>query len=355
MGTELASATIAPDVVQTPDGPVTRAPIESLEQTFAERQKQVQELGDEIARLKQDAQPIQAQAGSILVLRRSEWASADSAAQIDVAQGMQDLVARLQQQISQLEDQPHHGFQGLVRGIKDRHDIAGLQSQLKSATVELDARYRAVADKLTVTGIADVDSKLAQAKDDLERAHMLSAQKQQLEEAVQILTDEIQRRRLAISSLGFDAPAVEAELISSGPRPVSTNLVLKRAEVAVASVSATLSRYRTKTHYVGGSQGFSIPLGHGIRYRVSSFRGQPIQVESLATVDQGNLVVTNQRLVFLGAKRDVSIPLAKLLQIEAFSNAVAIGREGKESRDIYLVANPAYVTLFLQWVVSHQA
>lgn len=355
MGTELASATIASDVVQTPDGPVTRAPIESLEQTFAERQKQVQELGDEISRLEQDAQPIQAQAGSILVLRRSEWASADSAAQIDVAQGMQDLVARLQQQISQLEDQPHHGFQGLVRGIKDRHDIAGLQSQLKSATVELDARYRAVADKLTVTGIADIDSKLAQARDDLERAHMLSAQKQQLEGAVQILTDEIQRRRLAISSLGFDAPAVEAELISSGPRPVSTNLVLKRAEVAVASVSATLSRYRTKTQYVGGSQGFSIPLGHGIRYRVSSFRGQPIQVESLATVDQGNLVVTNQRLVFLGAKRDVSIPLAKLLQIEAFSNAVAIGREGKESRDIYLVANPAYVTLFLQWVVSHQA
>jgi len=355
MGTELASAAIAPDVVPTPDGPVTRAPIESLEQTVGEHQRQLQELGNQIARLEQDAQPIRAQAGSILVHRRGEWASADRAAQIDVAQGMEDLVARLLRQIAQLEGQPHHGLQGLVRGIKDRHDIGSLQSQLKSATDELNARYRAVSDALTATGIADVDSQLAQARDDLERARSLSAQKQQLEGAVQILTDEIQRRRRAISSLGFDAPAVEAELISGGPRPVSTNLVLKRAEIAVASVPAALSRYRTKTQYVGGSQGFSVPLGHGIRYRVSSFRGQPIQVESLATVDQGNLVVTNQRLVFLGAKRDVSIPLAKLLQIEAFSNAIAIGREGKESRDIYLVANPAYVTLFLQWVVSHQA
>jgi hypothetical protein len=58
--------------------------------------------------------------------------------------------------------------------------------------------------------------------------------------------------------------------------------------------------------------------------------------------------------VFLGSKRDISIPIAKLLQVEAFSNAVGIAREGKEARDIYLVSHPAYVVLFIHWVVSHQ-
>jgi hypothetical protein len=66
-------------------------------------------------------------------------------------------------------------------------------------------------------------------------------------------------------------------------------------------------------------------------------------------------VVTNQRLVFLGAKRDVSTPLAKVLQVEPYSDAIGIGREGKESRDIYLIARPAEVLLYLNWVIGHQA
>jgi hypothetical protein len=87
---------------------------------------------------------------------------------------------------------------------------------------------------------------------------------------------------------------------------------------------------------------------------VSSYRGHPIQSQFLGEIDKGTLVITNQRLVFLGSKRDISTPVAKLLQVEPFSNAVGIAREGKETRDIYLVPNPEYVVLFLDWIVSHQ-
>jgi hypothetical protein len=61
------------------------------------------------------------------------------------------------------------------------------------------------------------------------------------------------------------------------------------------------------------------------------------------------------RLVFLGAKREVSTPIAKLLQIEPYSDAIGIAREGKETKEIYLVPNPAYVIQYLQWVISQQA
>lgn len=354
MTTEITTQPIL-GVVDTPDGPVTQTSVESLEQLVAHDRATVQELAGQIAQAQSQVQALLTQAGSILTLRRKDWASADRNPRVDVASGLEELVASLESQIAQLRAQPHQGLKGFIRGLKDQHDVDSLQTRLQSAKVELDARYRAVAEQLdSTTGIEEADSLLAQIKSGLARSMDLEAQQKDLLDRTAGISEEITRRKGAIADLGFDAPAVEADLIANGLRAVPANLVLKREEIAVVSVPATLCRYKTRTQYVGSSQGLSIPLGHGFRYRVSSYRGHPIQVESLTTVDQGNLVVTSQRLVFLGSKRDVSTPTAKLLQIEAFSNGLAIGREGKETRDIFLVAHPAYVAMFLQWIVAHQ-
>lgn len=344
-----------PAVVDTPDGPVTQTDVQTLEQLVAQNQASGQELATQIARAKTHVEALQTQAGSILSLHQKDWASTDRTARIEVARGFEDVVASLERQIAQLEAQPHQGLKGFIRGLKDQHDITSMQARLESAKAELDSRYRAVAEQLdSPTGIVEADSLIAQIKSESAHSTELASLQQDLVGRTTRLTDEINRRKAAMADLGFDAPAVEADLIANGLRPVAANIVLKRDEIAVVSVPGSLCRYKTRTQYVGSSQGFSIPLGHGLRYRVSSYRGHPIQVESLTTVDQGSLVVTNQRLVFLGSKRDVSTPIAKLLQIEAFANALAVGREGKESRDIFLVAHPAYVALFLQWIVSHQ-
>src|SRR4029077_13631328 len=174
------------------------------------------------------------------------------------------------QQIAQLEAQPHQGLQGFIRGIKDHHDAASLQAKLTSAKAELDNRYRSVVEQLhPPTGIADADSVLTQINAEMATAAELDAQRKDLLDRKTRVPEKINRRGAAISDLGFDAPAVEADLISNGLRPITTNLVLKRGEIAVVSVPATLCRYRTRTQYVGSSQGLSIPLGHGLRYRVS--------------------------------------------------------------------------------------
>jgi len=182
----------------------------------------------------------------------------------------------------------------------------------------------------------------------------LSDQEQSVSALVLRLASEVKRRKDVQSQVGFDALGIRADLDANGLRPTITSLALKPREIAAVSLPATLCRYKTRTQYVGGSHGLSIPLGHGFRYRISSFRGHPIQSQFLGEVDKGTLVVTNQRVVFLGSKRDVSTPIAKLLQVEPFSNAVGIAREGKEARDIYLVSNPEYLVLYLQWVVTHQ-
>jgi len=352
----LIESTTEPQVVATEDGPVTQVSINGLEELAAQRQQRAKAIATSITQLQDEVSSLQIQAGTILTAQTNRSVADDVRARVEAAHGLEHLITNLEQSISQVQSQPHHGLGGVVQGFKDRRRLQALGSQLESAKAELKNRYRAVVEHLTPpTGVPDADPVLEQIGAKVRGLDELIAQGKALATKVTETSAEIKRRKDALATLGFDAPAVEADLQVNGLRPVETSLVLKRGEIAAAVVSASLCRYRTRTQYVGGSQGLSIPLGHGFRYRVSSYRGQPIQSESLAKVDEGTLVVTNQRLVFLGSKRDISMPIVKLLQVQAFSDAVGIAREGKESRDIFLVAQPAYVVLFIQWVVSHQS
>lgn len=66
---------------------------------------------------------------------------------------------------------------------------------------------------------------------------------------------------------------------------------------------------RTPSTFSGGSQGVSIPLVAGIRYRVGSFKGRMIP---------GVVKLTNQRLIFAGPIASTEWQFAKLLS--SFSN-----------------------------------
>jgi len=343
-------------VVDTDDGPVTLTTIEYLEQLTSSLRTQLEQLSGEIGSAGNQRGELQGKAGCALTRHLNDWSPGERMPRIEAARGLESLVETLSQSLSEITARPHHGIGGLIGNVKDKHEATQLEAQRKSAQMELETRYREVADQLTApTGLTEADVLLTQMAELSAHVRELTVKSQSLSSEMQRLAEEVHRRKEVSRQLGFDALGIQANLIANGPTPISTSLVLKRSEIAVASAAATLCRHKTRTEFVGGSQGVSIPLGHGFRYRVSSFRGHPIQSEVLATLDQGTLVVTNQRLVFLGSTRDVSTPVAKLLQIEPFSNGLGISREGKETRDIYLVERPAYLTLYLQWVVSHQS
>ena len=346
---------VSPTEVDTEDGPVTVTTIDYLEELCGQKELELQHLADQVKQLEGETAEMQIEAGRVLTARSGAWPSTDRMPRIEAARGLEQMLSNLDRSIAETAARPHHGIGGLIQGVRDKHEGAELHSQSESAKSELNNRYRAVADGLQpTTGLAEADTLLTQLGSKRSEIESLSVKLQQLTSQLQRLTDELKRRKEVQTSLGFDALGLQADLIANGLRPISANLVLKPKEIAVASSPATLCRYKTRTQYVGGSHGLSIPLGHGFRYRVSSFRGHPIQTDVLSQLDQGTMVITNQRLVFLGAKRDVSTPVAKLIQVEPFSNGIAISREGKESRDIYLVPRPAYALLYLQWVVSHQ-
>jgi hypothetical protein len=167
------------------------------------------------------------------------------------------------------------------------------------------------------------------------------------------VNEEIQRRADSERELGFDAPYLAAYLKTHGPTPIESPLIMKKGEQACLAVAATLARQQTRRQWVGGSQGFSFPIGHtGIRYRVGSFHGHPIEQQSLGSLDAGTLVVTNQRIAFIGKVKSTSTPFAKLLHVECYSDAVAVFQEGRENPDFYLTAQPKYALFMINWFLS---
>ena len=92
------------------------------------------------------------------------------------------------------------------------------------------------------------------------------------------------------------------ELAAKGEDAVSNLTVQKKGEIVLWRGQGQLHEAgRTAGQYVGGSQGLSIPLFAGIRYRVGAQRGtfvsgDPIQVYK----EVGDVVLTTDRVLFNG-------------------------------------------------------
>jgi hypothetical protein len=107
---------------------------------------------------------------------------------------------------------------------------------------------------------------------------------------------------------------------SAGSQPDDQSLVQKKGELVLWTGQGVYHvAGRTPSTYSGGSQGFSIPLVAGIRYRVGSFKGSMTPgVEMQMDKDQGMIKLTNQRLIFAGPIATTEWAFAKILS--TFSN-----------------------------------
>jgi hypothetical protein len=107
---------------------------------------------------------------------------------------------------------------------------------------------------------------------------------------------------------------------SSGSEPDDHSLAQKKGELVLwTGYGIYQVAGRTPSTFSGGSQGVSIPIVAGIRYKVGSFKGQMTPgVEMQMDKDQGMVKLTNQRLIFAGPIATTEWAFAKLLS--TFSN-----------------------------------
>jgi hypothetical protein len=106
--------------------------------------------------------------------------------------------------------------------------------------------------------------------------------------------------------------------------PNTTGLNLKVNEWIVANVSETglVEDRSSGGGWMGGSSGFSIPLGHSrARYSTGRSYGQYVQAAPTPTViDVGSTIVTNQRLLFRGHTQTRECLFENLVGYEFFAD-----------------------------------
>jgi hypothetical protein len=339
--------------VDLPSGPVTLEPLDDLA-------AQVNQLDSEAKQLLQSSEaPIAnarlkvEQAGELLVAHKSEWDTSAIANQANAATQLQADVSQLNEQIQELESRPHMGLGGFLHSLTDGHHEHELEAQRSRVLDQLHSVLATFADQAPIKTIPEADALRADAQIQLAHAKSLIDEQHVKIEAGKALADEIQRRQAAMKVMGFDSLYTAAWLQAHGPAPIASPLALKPKEEAYVSVPAVLARQTTRTRYSGGSQGFSFPIGHtGIRYRVGSFSGHPVQSSSITDIDEGTLVLSNMRIAFIGKLKSIVTQLPKLVHIESYNDALAVFQEGRESPNFYKISTPQYFLLYVNWILD---
>lgn len=130
--------------------------------------------------------------------------------------------------------------------------------------------------------------------------------------------------------------ATELALLRAGrvtfASPSQTPVLLQAGERLVFVFNAITLRepHSVSTGYYGGP---SLHVAKGLTIRTGAFRAQ--SHEELKDIDSGTLSLTNRRLIFAGALHSVEVALTKLTSIEAYADAIAIRRAGREKTQLF--------------------
>jgi len=96
---------------------------------------------------------------------------------------------------------------------------------------------------------------------------------------------------------------------------------------------------RAVRDYRGGYAGQSIRLAKGVSFRFGGYRGSSESRDELRSIDQGTLVLTSQRFIFIGAKRTSAVPLEKIVGVEGYDDELQLHRQGKEKVEHFEISS----------------
>jgi len=345
-----------PVIVDSEGGPVTLEPLDELTERRDQMIARARDLDAHAAHLISDAASKARDGAGFLVAQRSLWDTAALGAQLAEIDTVSQRIDQIDGQLGAISGRARRGFSGFFERFGDRQNRVGLIKQRDQLAAQVASTLLAIGERAPERTIPDADALLVRARQEREEATALTAQSSEAQGTIKGMNDEIGRRNDAIGKLGFDALWTAAWLKGNEPAPIESPLTLKRGELAWICVGAILSRQTTRTQWTGSSQGLSFPIGHtGIRYRVGSFRGHPIQTSLIKDLGTGSLVLTNQRLVFIGQVKSVTIALSHIVHVEAYTDALAMFQDKKEAPDFFKLQAPQYVLFYLNYALSRQS
>ena len=102
-------------------------------------------------------------------------------------------------------------------------------------------------------------------------------------------------------------------------------IILRKAETPHWSEPAELLEERVVgRRYEGGSQGMSIRIAKGLSYRIGAQKGRLITDKAMVSVSKGDLIITNQRVIFQGSMKSINLPFTKLLEFRCLDDGIVL-------------------------------
>ena len=138
-------------------------------------------------------------------------------------------------------------------------------------------------------------------------------------------------------------PSLEMTFAAFSQLDANFPLVLMKSEKVVHTAWVDFYEERTRTSYVGGSDGVSIRVAKGAYYRTSGFKGERIQEHEMELIDSGLFALTTKHIYFHGDRKSFRTRLDRIVAIEPFEDGIGIRKEGTTARpQIFKDQNPSF-------------
>ncbi len=125
------------------------------------------------------------------------------------------------------------------------------------------------------------------------------------------------------------------------PSPV---ILKKNENISLVLYNINLQEPRAvrQTHAAYG--GPSIRVAKGVSFRLGGASARSESHEEIRVIDQGSLILTNKRLIFIGSKRTTNIDLRKILAIKAYKDGIESQRENKQKTEYFTGTDKSSIT-----------
>lgn len=208
---------------------------------------------------------------------------------------------------------PPHKFRELVEGVAQTHHVT--PSELAPLAI---AGISRMIDKALIDSVltAEEDIRISELRD----AFGLSVP-QLGASGGRLVKSEILR--------DLDAGRIPERVRVEGGVPIN----FARGEIVIWIFNGVeYHAIKSRTQYVGGSQGVSVRLMKGVYYRVGASRGESIKTNELALEASGDLVLSSQNVYFVSPVKVIKFPVRKIVGLQVFSDAVQITRDGVSAK-----------------------
>ena len=130
---------------------------------------------------------------------------------------------------------------------------------------------------------------------------------------------------------------------------IDTGYNLYKKEECYARESATWCEWKTQTtRYNYGGPAIRIKITKGLYWRSGSLGVQRMKEDVLETIDEGELLLTNKRLLFIGAHTTKHIRLHHILDFDVFANGLQIRKNAGKHPFIKIHSSMEELPLILE-------